>query len=78
MDTKEIEKLETMVWQGEDSFEHFAFIASELGYKFIVKCMEDENQPQQELGAACKDDSELIDMLEDFSELNYNFQIQRL
>jgi len=78
MNTKEIENLETMIWQGQDSFEHFTFISKELGYKYVVKCDVDMNQPEQDLGAACKDDSELVEMLEEFSEFNYTFQIARL
>lgn len=69
-----IKNLETMIWEGQDTFEDFIQIASTLGYKYVISC----HPLSSNLGAACKDDKELAEMLIEFSELGFSCKALRV
>lgn len=74
MTKNDIKNLETVIWQGEDSFDAFMKTFGSLGYKYVIKCY----PSNVKLGAACKDEKELAEMLIEFSERDYSCKVQRV
>lgn len=78
MTEKDIENLETMIWQGENEFPVFVVVSKTLGYKYVVKCVPMYDDLQDELGAACKDHSELVETLLMFSDSGYSSRVAKV
>lgn len=78
MTERDIENKETMIWEGQGSFEDFVIVVRILGYKYVVKCYPLEDEFQDELGAGCRDHEELVETLLFFSYRNYSTRVARV
>ena len=69
--------METLIWEGQEEFENFVQVVKKMGYKYVILCdvrkLEDEN-----LGAACINHSELVDMLIQFSDMRFFCKVERV
>lgn len=78
MTNNDLEKLETMMWQGESEFSEFVHVAKTIGYKYVVRCTPLDDELPSDLGSACKDHAELVDILIEFSDLGYASRVARV
>ncbi len=72
MTEKDIEKRETMIWEGQHDFHEFIIIANTLEYKHIVQCFPTEEGQKENLGAACRDEDETYKTIKMFSDAGYS------
>lgn len=73
MNEEQIEKKETIIFEGgEDKiFSDFVTMSKGLEYSYILKCKPVRKGVTKDLGAACRDQKELVKTVLIFSEMGY-------
>lgn len=78
MGKEQNENLETIMYEGQSNFIDFVTMTSILGYDYVIKCTPLKEGLQDELGAACQSQTELIDTLLLVSDMGYSSRVAKL
>jgi len=70
--------METLIWEGQEDFKTFVHIVKTIGYKYVILCFSEIKEEKKQLGAACLNHVELVDMLIKFSDMGYSCKIEKI